>query len=305
MRRYLLSRLMYAAITLIGVSLIIFVAARLSGDATYLIVGDSPTEEQIQRARSELGIDKPIWVQYGLFLNGVLHDNFGQSIRYQRPVIEVIGERVPATIELALTAFAIALVAGIGLGVVAAQRRGGWLDHAVRGAAAAAQSMPSFWVGLMAIIIFAVHLGWLPTSGRSGLGSLIMPAVTLALYPLAAVLRITRSSLIETLDSEYVKFLRVKGLSETAIVFKHALRNAFIPIIALTGIQLANLLGGAVITETVFAWPGIGSLMIGAITTHDYPIIQAGVLLTSTFLILLNLAVDVMFGVIDPRVRYG
>ena len=304
-RNYLLRRFGLALVTLFGVALIVFIASRLSGDVTYLIAGDAATEADIERIRRDLGLDRAILVQFGIFLANLTQGDLGESIRYQRPVVSVILERVPATIELALTAYVFATVSGIAIGVAAARRRGGWLDRTAQVLAALGQSMPHFWIGIMGILVFSVTLGWLPTSGRNGPTSLIMPSATLSLYPLAATMRITRSSILTTLDSEYIRFLRVMGLRESSIIWRHALRNALIPIVAFSGIQLGNLLGGAVIVETVFNWPGIGSLMTEAIISRDYPVIVAGVMLISSFLILLNLAVDLMFGVIDRRVRYG
>ncbi len=199
----------------------------------------------------------------------------------------------------------LALVIGVTLGVISAYFRGGWADRIIRTTAVLLQSMPNFWIAIMAILLFAVMLGWLPTSGRRGLSSLIMPAATLMLFPLAAIMRMTRTSILETIESDYVKFLRIKGVSEGRILRRHALRNALIPVIALSGLQLGNLMGGTVITETIFNWPGLGSLMIESFVSRDYPVIQVGVLMISTFLILLNLVVDLLFCVVDPRIRYA
>lgn len=304
MGRYILRRLGLALITIVGVTLIVFVAARLSGDVVLLIAPSDATDADLAVLRAELGLDRPVWVQYQRFLADLIHGDFGDSIRYRRPAMDIILSRLPATIQLALTAFAAGAGLGLWLGIVAARRRATWLDGAIRMVAVLGQSMPNFWIGIMAILVFAVTLGWLPTSGRGGLAHLVLPAATLALFTLASILRITRSAMLETLDSEYVKFLRLKGVPEQTIAWKHALRNSLIPVLALGGIQLGNLLGGAVIVETVFSWPGIGSAMAEAISNRDYPLIQAGVLLTSLFLIALNLIVDLLFGVIDPRVRY-
>ena len=206
---------------------------------------------------------------------------------------------------MGLTAFLVAVVVGLSLGILAARTRGSAIDRAARTFAVFGQSMTHFWIGMMAILIFAVTLRWLPTSGSGTWLHLIMPALTLATFPMAAIMRITRSSMLETLDAEYVKFLRVKGLAERLIVWKHALRNALIPVVALSGIQLGNLLGGAVIVETVFSWPGLGNLMVESIVSRDYPVIQSGVLMIAIFLISLNFVVDMLFGIIDPRIRYG
>lgn len=305
MLSFVLRRLQLALITVFGVTLIVFIAARLSGDVVYTLVSDAADQEEIEKVRKELDLDRPAWLQYVSFVANVARGDFGRSIRYQRPVVEVIAERIPKTVQLGLTAFAVAIVGGISLGILAARTRGSIVDRAVRTFAVLAQSMPHFWIGMMAILIFAVTLRWLPTSGSGTWLHLIMPALTLATFPMAAIMRITRSSMLETLDAEYVKFLRVKGVTERLIVWKHALRNALIPVVALSGIQLGNLLGGAVIVETVFSWPGLGNLMVESIISRDYPVIQSGVLMISIFLISLNFAVDLIFGIIDPRIRYG
>jgi ABC-type dipeptide/oligopeptide/nickel transport system permease component len=304
MLSFFLRRLKLALITIFGVTLLVFGAARLSGDVVYQIVGDAANQEEIENMRRELGLDRPVWMQYFVYVAEVAQGDFGRSIRYQRPVIEVIAERIPKTVQLGLTAFVAAIVAGISLGILAARTHGSIIDRAARTLAVLAQSMPHFWIGIMAILIFAVILRWLPTSGSGTWQHLVMPALTLATFPMAAIMRITRSSMLETLDAEYVKFLRVKGLAERLIVWKHALRNALIPVVALSGIQLGNLLGGAVIVETVFSWPGLGNLMVESIVSRDYPVIQSGVLMIAVFLISLNFLVDLVFGVIDPRIRY-
>lgn len=304
MLAFFLKRLQLALITLFGVTLLVFIAARLSGDVVYTLVDASAGQEEIDKMRKELDLDRPVWQQYIAYVGHVVRGDFGRSIRYQRPVVEVIAERIPKTVQLGLAAFVCAVIAGLVLGILAARMRGSIVDRAARTFAVLAQSMPHFWIGIMAILIFAVTLRWLPTSGSGTWQHLIMPALTLATFPMAAIMRITRSSMLETLDAEYVKFLRVKGLAERLIVWKHALRNALIPVVALSGIQLGNLLGGAVIVETVFSWPGLGNLMVESIVSRDYPVIQSGVLMISIFLISLNFVVDLIFGLIDPRIRY-
>ena len=302
---FFLHRLKLALITIFGVTLLVFIAARVSGDVVYTLVDASAGQEEIDKMRRQLDLDKPVWLQYISYVGHVARGDFGRSIRYQRPVVEVIAERIPKTVQLGLAAFAVALSLGISLGILAARTRGSLIDRAARTLAVLAQSMPHFWIGIMAILIFAVILRWLPTSGSGTWQHLVMPALTLATFPMAAIMRITRSSMLETLDAEYVKFLRVKGLAERLIVWKHALRNALIPVVALSGIQLGNLLGGAVIVETVFSWPGLGNLMVESIVSRDYPVIQSGVLMIAVFLITLNFLVDLVFGVIDPRIRYN
>jgi peptide/nickel transport system permease protein len=304
MTRYLWTRVGLAVIALLGVLLFVFVAARLTGDPTYLLAGDSPTPEDIARIHRQLGLDKPVFVQFFVFLGEVVRGDFGQSIHYHQPVLLLLSERVPATVELVVAAFLLSQLLGVALGVAAAVNRGNGMDLALRTIAALGQSMPNFWLGLVVIMIFAVGLGWFPTSGRGGALSLVLPAITLALYPLAATMRITRSSMLEALGSESVRYLRAKGVRPALIVGKHALRNALVPITALAGTQLSFLIGGTVIVEIVFAWPGLGSLMVDSVHARDYPLIQAAAVLTSTAVVLLNLGVDLLFGVIDPRIRY-
>lgn len=305
MLNYILKRLGMAVITILGVLFIIFVAARASGDVTLLMLPQDATEEMIAVFRAKHGLDQPVVMQFLNFVGGMMTGDFGTSLRYQRPAIEVIGERLPATLQLTLVAFAIALVIGVVFGMISAYWRGTWLDRILRTTAVLLQSMPGFWIAIMAVLVFAVNLGWLPTSGRSGWASMIMPALTLATFALSAIMRMTRTAILETIESEYVKFLRIKGLSEVTILWRHALRNALIPVIALCGLQLGNMMGGAVITETIFNWPGLGSLMIESFMSRDYPVIQVGVLLISTMLILLNLAVDLAFSLVDPRIRHA
>ena len=305
MTRYITTRIGLAVVALLGVLLFVFVAARLTGDPAYLLAGDSPTPADIARIHQQLGLDKPVWLQFFVFLGALARGDFGVSIHYHQSVLSLLGERVPATIELVLAAFLVSQVLGIALGALAAINRDSFLDVALRTLAALGQSMPNFWLGLVVIMVFAVGLGWFPTSGRSGFSSLVLPALTLSLYPLAATLRITRSSMLEAMSSEYVRYLNAKGLKPAAIVWKHALRNALVPITALAGSQLSFLLGGTVIVETVFAWPGLGSLMVDAVHARDYPLIQAAAVLTSTAVVFLNLGVDLIFGLIDPRIRYG
>jgi peptide/nickel transport system permease protein len=304
MLRYFLSRLRLAVLTILGVSIIVFVTSRMSGDVTLLLLPQDASQEELAAARHQLGLDASYPVQYYRFLVNVAQGDFGESLRYREPAMGLILNRLPATLELAFAAFILSTAIGLLLGIVSARSRSSWFDYASRIFSIIAQSMPSFWVGIMLILVFAVQLHWLPTSGDLGPIYFVLPVVTLALVPIASTLRVTRSAMLETLDADYVKFLRVKGLAERFIVWKHALRNALVPVIAISGLTLGFLIGGTVIIESVFAWPGLGNLLVESIFTRDYPVIQAGVAVTSVFLILLNLAVDLLFGVIDPRVRF-
>jgi peptide/nickel transport system permease protein len=302
---YALKRIQLGLLAILIVSIFVFIAVRLSGDVSLMLVAADATPEEIATVRTRLGLDRPLIVQYGMFVERVfLHGDFGTSMRYGVPALDVVLGRLPATIQLAGVAFALAMVIGVTLGVVAALHQNRRADKVLRAVAALGQATPNFWIGMMLVLVFAVHLGWFPTSGRGSLSSLVLPAITLAIPSIASVLRITRSSMIEALGSESVNFLRVMGTSERAIVWKHALRNALIPVIALAGIQLGVLVGGALIVEIVFSWPGLGTLMVDAINRRDYSLIQASVFITSTFLVFLNLMVDLLFGVIDPRISY-
>ena len=304
MRRYLLRRVLLGIVTLIGVSIIIFVASRLSGDVALLLAPQEATDEEIQDIRVQLGLDKPIPVQYYFFVKDALRGEFGQSIRYHRPVMEVILSRVPGTVELVGVAFIFSILSGVLLGTISATRRDSWMDLSGKLFALLGQSMPGFWIGIMAILVFAVHLGWLPTSGRGGISHLVLPAFSLGWYSIASIMRVTRSSMLDVLDSEYIKMARIKGNPQRVVVWKHALRNALIPVIGLGGMQLTHLIGGAVIVESVFSWPGLGSLIVDAVYARDYPLVQACVFLISFFFISLNLIVDLLYGLIDPRIRY-
>lgn len=304
MRRYILKRAVLGIVTLIGVSILIFVAARLSGDVALLLAPQDATDKEVQAIRVRLGLDKPIPVQYYVFVKNAIRGNFGESIRYKRPALEVVMSRLPATVELVGTSFVLAISIGIFLGTTSATRRGSWLDQSGKLFALFGQAMPGFWVGIMVILVFSVFLGWLPTSGRGGVTHLVLPASSMAWYSVASTMRVTRSSMLDVLDSEYIKMARMKGAPEWLVVWKHALRNALIPVVGLGGMQLAHLIGGAVIIESIFSWPGLGSLIVDAVYSRDYPLVQAGVFFISAFLITLNLVVDLLYGLIDPRIRY-
>lgn len=305
MRRYALKRIFLGIITIIGVSIILFVISRLSGDVTYLLLPEGATKEDEVALRAELGLDKPIPVQFLIFVRNVTRGKFGDSIRYRRPALELVFERLPATFELGATAFLLAICFGLSIGVISATQRNSFGDMWGKLFALIGQSMPGFWLGIMSILIFAVKLNWLPTSGRGGIPNIILPATTLAWYSTASIVRLTRSAMLEILDSEYIKTARLKGNREQIVIWKHALRNALIPVVSLAGIQLGILLGGVVITESVFGWPGLGSLILDGVYSRDYSLVQAGVLVTSTIYITLNLIVDLLYGVIDPRIRYS
>lgn len=300
--RFVLRRLVQTAFTAVLVSLIVFAMARLTGDPTLTLLPTEATEQDRNFFRKQYGLDRSLPEQYLTYAGNVLKGDLGVSFRYREPALGIVLDRLGATLQLAVTSMILATLVALPLGVLSAIRRGSWIDAAVRGFAALGQSTPSFWLGLVLVLVFAVELGWLPTSGRGGLQHLILPAVTLSFFTAGAVARLTRANMLEAMRSDFVRFERLSGLPESAIVLRHALRNAAIPVVTFMALQFGVLLSGAVVTETVFAWPGIGLLVVDAISTRDYPVIQATVLVTAFLILLLNLAVDLLYGWLDPRI---
>ena len=304
MKRYIFRRLGYALISLLLLSLTIFVFVRLTGDPTVLLVEPGASRADIEALRHDLGLDRPLWVQYGAFMRNLLRGDFGSSFYYRAPVLELYLSRLPHSLLLATTAMAFSLLIGIPSGVLAAVRVNGWGDGAGKVFALLGLSMPSFWVGLLMILFFSVYLGWLPSSGSGTALHLVMPAVALGWYFAAAHMRMTRSSMLDVLGSEYVKLARLKGLPEALVIAKHAFKNALIPVLTLAGINLVIMVNVAVVVETVFAWPGIGRLLYEGIAFRDFPVVQATVLLGGVMIIAVNLVVDLLYAVIDPRIRF-
>ena len=306
MQSYLLRRLWQSALTLVGVSLLVFVILRvIPGDPAKMLLPEGAPQSAIEELNRELGLREPIWIQYGLFVRSVVRGDFGQSFQYRAPALRVVVERVPATIQLALTAMVLTVLVGVSIGVLAAVRRGTGYDYAGTVLAVLGQSLPNFWLGIMLVLLFGVTLRWLPTSGFQGWQYLVLPSITLAAFPTALVARLTRSSLLEILSQEYIRTGRAKGLAEPAVILRHALRNATIPLLTLLGLQIGTLLGGAVITESIFAWPGMGKLVVDAIFFRDFPVVQTVLILSATIFVAINLLVDVLYTVLDPRIRYG
>ncbi len=306
MQSYLLRRLWQSALTLVGVSLLVFVILRvIPGDPAKMLLPEGAPPSAIEELNRELGLREPIWVQYGIFVRSVVRGDFGQSFQYRAPALRVVVERVPATIQLALTAMVLTVLVGVSIGVLAAVRRGTGYDYAGTVLAVLGQSLPNFWLGIMLVLLFGVTLRWLPTSGFQGWQYLVLPSITLAAFPTALVARLTRSSLLEILSQEYIRTGRAKGLAEPAVILRHALRNATIPLLTLIGLQIGTLLGGAVITESVFAWPGMGKLVVDAIFFRDFPVVQTVLILSATIFVAINLVIDVLYTVLDPRIRYG
>ncbi len=303
MLAYVASRLGQAAITILGISVIVFALARLSGDAGALLVPPEATPQERQDIRDALGLDRPLPVQYGIFLKGVVTGDFGKSFRFGEPALEVFAKRFPNTLQLAAVAAVVALLGGVSVGVLGATHAGGMPDRVITIIALLGQAVPSFLIAIFLMLIFSVNLGWLPTSGKHGTLTYIMPAVSLAWYSMAALARMTRSSMLDVMETDYVRLARLKGLPESRVIWKHAFRNALIPILTLFSLQLIFFVSGSVIIENIFAWPGIGQLTVQAIFSRDYPLVQTIVLVTSSFLVLLNVGVDLLYAFIDPRIR--
>ncbi|NOZ30260.1 MAG: ABC transporter permease [Chloroflexi bacterium] len=304
--QYILQRLLAALITLIGISLIIFLLVRLlPGDPARVIAGLLASEEDVEQIRVWMGLDRPLPVQYAMFFSRMVRGDLGISARTKEPVLKEILSRLPATMKLAVISMTIAGVLGVLGGVLAAYRRNSILDFLISVGTLFGISMPVYWLGLMLIVLFAVRLHWLPAAGSERPASYILPSFTLAAFSIALVARMTRSSMLEVLSEDYVRTARAKGLRESVVVLRHALSNALIPVVTVIGLQFGALLGGAVLTETVFGWPGMGQLMVDSIFARDYPMVQGIVLVFSSLLILVNLIVDILYAYIDPRIHYG
>jgi len=302
---YALKKLLALPLVVLGVSALIFFAVRiLPGDPAKLMAGPKAPQSVVEAMRVRMGLDRPLWVQYESFLWRALHGDLGTSIRSHKPVDTEIAERFPYTLRLALAAYLFAIVTGITAGVLAAINQKTWFDSAVMFLAIIGASTANFWLALMAMNIFAVHLGWLPLLGAGGWKHYVLPTFTLGLFPAALVARMTRSSMLEVINQDYIRTAMSKGLRPAVVYRKHALRNALIPIVTVVGLNLGGLLGGAVGTETVFNWPGLGRLLVNAVQFRDYPIIQGLTLLTVLTVVLANFVVDLVIAVINPRIRY-
>lgn len=305
MFQYTLRRVLIAIPSILGVMIIVFAMVRLApGDPALLLAGEFATPETIELIRERLGLNRSVPEQFVRFVTGVAQGDLGRSTRSNRLVTADLAVYFPNTIELALGAIFVALVLGIPAGIVAALRPNSPIDLAVMIGALIGVSMPVFWFGLLAILIFSVELGWFPVAGRGSLRHLVLPAVTLGISSMAIIARMTRSSMLEVLNQDYIRTARAKGLLDRGVVLKHALRNALVPVVTVVGLQFGALLAGAVITETVFTWPGIGRLLVESIRARDYPVVQGAVLLIATSFIVVNLVVDLVYGFIDPRIRY-
>ena len=305
MWRYLMGRALQTVLSMLVVLSIVFVLTRLSGNPVLLLLDVNATAQDQEILTRHLGLDKPVPVQYGIYVANVVFGDFGNSIISRRPVVEHIWERLPATVELGFVAMFLSVLIGVPLGMYSAVRRGGIMDTSARVFAVLGQSLPAFWLGLMLILFFGVVLGVLPAGGRGTWRHLILPAFTLGYFTSAAILRLTRSAMLEVLGSDYIKFARLKGLHEQVVLWKHGLRNALLPVVTFAVLLFVQFLGGAVVTETVFAWPGLGRLILESITTRDYPIVQAGVLVLSALYLTGNLLVDLLYSYLNPRIRHA
>ena len=332
MLAFILKRLLLLVPIMLGVTLVVFAAIHaVPGDAAHLMLGEKATAESLAALRKELGLDQPLHVQYLTFLGHLLQGDLGRSVQTGNPVTLELMERFPATVELALAALFVALAVGVPLGVVAAIRRNSWVDYLAMSGSLLGVSMPIFWLGLVLMMVFSAFLGWLPFSQRAdilvtvpavtgfmlidtllagdlwafqdAIAHLLLPAVTLSTVPMAIIARMTRAAMVEVLSSDYIRMARAKGLGEWAVNVHHALKNAAIPIVTITGLQLGMLLSGAIITETIFAWPGIGSLSVGAIFTRDFPVLQGCAVLFAVSFVLVNLLTDLAYTLLDPRLR--
>ena len=303
MKSYLLRRLWQSLLVLFGVSVVVFLILHLTGDPAALLLPPDATADDIAKFRTAMGFDDPVAVQYLRFLKGAVRGDFGESLRHGEPAMALVIERLPATFQLAGAGLLIALCLAIPAGIVSAVRRNTAVDYVSTVVALLGQAMPTFWLGIMLILVFSVRLNWLPSSGRGGIEHLILPAITLGLFTTARITRLTRSGMLEVLNQDYIRTARAKGVGNPPVVWKHALKNAAIPIVTIVGIELGTLLGGSVITETIFAWPGVGRLSVQAIYNRDYPVVQAAVFLLSTTFVLVNLFVDLLYTYLDPRIR--
>ena len=304
MPAYLIQRLFMALWVLFGVSSLVFVLIHwVPGDPVEVMLGESTSAADREALRHALGLDLPLLEQWWRFLDGAIHLDLGDSLFYRQPVSALLAERIGATIELAVAAFLVALLIALPLGIIAAARQGSKWDVAAMGFSLLGVSVPNFWLGPLLVLVFSLGLGWFPVSGRSGIESLILPAITLGTGLAAVLSRMVRSSLLEVLGDDYIRTARAKGLSDRQVILRHGLRNAWLPVLTLIGLQLGALLGGAVVTETVFNWPGVGLLLIESIQRRDYPVVQGCVLLISSSYVVLNLITDLLYARIDPRIR--
>ena len=305
MQRFIFLRLIQAVVAILVISAIVFALARVTGDPVAILLPESASPSDIERTRANWGLDQPIYIQYVKYIGNILRGDFGEAWSFGRaPIASLLVARLPATLQLASLAWVISAVIALPIGVIVAVKKDTGIDYAGKIIALLGQSAPSFAIGLILMWIFAVILGWLPTSGKGGITHMILPGIALGYYNVAAVMRLTRSSMLEVLDTEYVKLARIKGMPEWKVIWKHCFRNALIVPLTYMGLIGAVLLTGSVVIETVFSWPGVGDLAIRAIRQRDFPVVQGVVIVFSTFYIFVNLAVDILYAYLNPRIRY-
>ncbi|MFC1919746.1 ABC transporter permease [Chloroflexota bacterium] len=304
MQRFLLRRLIQGVITLFVLSIVVFALARITGDPTDLLVPPEASQETKEEVRRHLGLDKPYHVQYWVFISNAVKGDFGNSLRLQRPAMKLVMQRMPNSLKLSTVAMTMALLLAFPLGIIAAVKKGKSADHFARTFAVLFVTMPAFLVGIIFMELFAVKLGWVPTSGMFEWKSYILPGLTLALIAMAPMTRLLRSSMLDVVDSEYVKLARLKGIPERVVIWKHALRNAVIPLLTMAGVYFGLIVTMAVVVETVFNWPGIGTLAYESIMARDFPVIQAVVIAVAALVMVVNLLVDVAYAYVDPRIRH-
>ena len=303
MGAYLIRRIGFVCVVLFGVLTIVFFLQRLSGDPTDLLLPVDASEEIRQEMRHEMGLDEPLPFQYLRFIGNALQGNLGESYKFRQPALSLVVERLPSTVLLATSALFLSLLLAIPLGIIAAVFRNSWVDTTATGVSLVGQAIPVYWLGLLLILLFSVEIRWFPSMGGGSLKALVLPAVTLAVYSMARIARLTRSAVLDVLNQEYVTVARSKGLTERVVLFKHVLRNAAIPIATMVGLQFGGLLGGAVLTEMVFSWPGIGRLAVQAVYGRDFPVVQAVTLVVAALFSGINLLVDILYAVLNPQIR--
>jgi ABC-type dipeptide/oligopeptide/nickel transport system permease component len=304
MQRYLIRRLGRTLFVLWGISTIVFVILRLSGDPAVLLLPQEASVEDVLRLRHDLGLDDALLLQYARFLSNAVRGDFGDSLRHREPAMALVRSHLWATLELSFTAFSMAIVVAVPIGILAAVKPQSLYDYTAMTLALIGQSAPTFWIGIMLILAFGLGLRWFPIGGRGTVAHLVMPAITLGAFAMASIARLTRAAMLEVMRLDYINTARAKGLSHGHIIWKHALKNAAIPVVTIMGLQFGALLGGAVVTETVFSWPGIGRLAIQGIYNRDYPVVQATVFVAAVFFVVVNFVIDLLYTILDPRIRY-
>ncbi|MBI3952900.1 MAG: ABC transporter permease [Chloroflexi bacterium] len=304
MKLYILRRLAQMVLTLLVITIVVFVLSRMTGDPLALMMPQDARPEDFAAIRQKLGLDKPVVVQYFMYLGGVARGDFGKSYKFGEPAAGLVLQRVPNTAQLTFSAILVGVLLGLPVGILSAVKRDSLFDRFGKAIALVGQAAPTFWVGIMLILFFSVRWRLLPTSGQGDWHHIILPAITLGIYPVAGIARLTRSAMLDVLDREFIKVVRIKGAPELNVILKHALRNAAIPVVTFLGVTVGALLSGTVVTETVFAWPGIGKLTVDAILFRDFPMVQAAVFVSALFFLLINFAVDIVYLYVDPRISY-